>query len=238
VAIVSIPEGDHMPFKLLVLSDIHGKVSNLISILAKAQSLQPDLVVVSGDITHFATRVEEVWSILEVIGRSGLPYCYVLGNCDPPQLRGGIDGMGMCLESNCFTVGGFSIIGAGGSAPTPFGTPFETDEQEIIDRLEIGRSKCQSKNNESLVIVTHNPPRGHVIDKTRAGSHVGSPKLLKYILEKKPILAISGHIHEAAGAELIGDTTAMNPGPALRGSYALVEIDVERRQAFVHHGTL
>jgi Icc-related predicted phosphoesterase len=227
-----------MPFKLLALSDIHGKVSSLTSILAKVQPLHPDLVVVSGDITHFATQVDEVWSILEVIGRSGLPYCYVLGNCDPPQLRGGIDGMGMCLESNCFTVGGFSIIGAGGSTLTPFGTPFETDEQDIIDRLETGRSKCQGKDNENFIIVTHNPPRGQIIDKTRAGSHVGSPKLLKYILEKKPILALSGHIHEAAGAELIGDTTAANPGPALRGLYAFIEIDVERRQAFVHNGSL
>lgn len=227
-----------MTFRLLALSDIHGKVSSLASILTKTQPLKPDLVVVAGDISHFATQAEEVWSILEIIGRSGIPYCYVLGNCDPPQLRGGIDGMGMCLESNCFTVGGFRIVGAGGSTPTPFGTPFETDEQDILNRLEAGKSKCRSQVDSDLIIVTHNPPRGQIIDKTRAGTHVGSPRLLKYILEKKPILALSGHIHEAAGAELIGDTTATNPGPAMRGSYAVIEIEAERRQAFVHHGTV
>jgi hypothetical protein len=227
-----------MPFHILALSDIHGKVSSLTAILAKVQPSHPDLVIISGDISHFATQADEVLSILEIIGRSGLPYCYVLGNCDPPQLRGGIDGMGMCIESNCFSVSGFTIVGAGGSTVTPFGTPFETDEQDIINRLEVGRSKCPGSGSENLILVTHNPARGQIIDKTRAGSHVGSPKLLKYILDKKPILALSGHIHEAAGAELIGDTTAANPGPAMRGSYALIEIDAERRQAFVHPGSL
>ena len=51
-----------VPFKLLALSDIHGKVSSLTSILAKVQPERPDLVVVSGDITHFATQADEVWS--------------------------------------------------------------------------------------------------------------------------------------------------------------------------------
>jgi Icc-related predicted phosphoesterase len=227
-----------MPFKLLALSDIHGKKSCLGSILERLSSSKPDLALVCGDITHFATQREELRSVLEVIERSGLPYCYVLGNCDPPELRGGIDGMGTCLESNCLPIRGFNIIGAGGSTPTPFSTPFEIAEQDIIESLENGRSKCPTTGENGLIIVTHNPPRGDIVDKTRAGTHVGSPKFLRYILEKKPLFVLSGHIHEAIGNEILGVTTVLNPGPALRGCYALVEIDSERRYVRVNHGSL
>jgi Icc-related predicted phosphoesterase len=227
-----------MPFKLLALSDIHGKKSCLGDILERITPSRPDLVLVCGDITHFATRAEELTSLFEVIERSGFPYCYVLGNCDPPELRGGVDGIGTCLESNCLPLGSFNIIGAGGATPTPFGTPFEIEEQEIIESLERGRSKCQAAGENGLIIVTHNPPRGDIVDKTRAGTHVGSPKLLRYILEKNPLFVLSGHIHEAVGTEIIGATTVLNPGPALRGFYALVEIDSERRSVLVNLGSL
>lgn len=227
-----------MPFILLVLSDIHGKTSNLSAILERFRQSRPDLVVLCGDITHFAIQAEELWSILEVVERSGFPYCYVLGNCDSPDLREGIAGMGKCLDADCFTAGGFNIIGAGGSTPTPFGTPFEIEEMEIMERLERGRLRSPIKNGNGLIVVTHNPPRGAIVDKTRGGNHVGSPKLLAYILDKKPILALAGHIHEATGTEKIGETTVVNPGPALRGSYAVVEIESEGRDVRVYHGTL
>lgn len=236
VDIVPVLLGDLMPFKLLALSDIHGKKSHLGSILEKLNSSRLDLVVVCGDITHFATQAEELRPVLEVIERSGFPYCYVLGNCDPPELRGGVDCMGTCLESSCLPISGFNIIGAGGATPTPFGTPFETEEQDIIERLERGRLKCQTPGENGLIIVTHNPPRGEIVDKTRMGTHVGSPELLRYILEKKPFLVVTGHIHEATGTEKIGETTVLNPGPALRGCYAIVEIDAERRLVRVDHG--
>lgn len=227
-----------MPFKMLVLSDIHGKKSNLSAILEAFNSSHPDLVILCGDITHFATQAAELWSILDIVERSGFPYCYVLGNCDPPELRGGITGMGTCIESDCVSVGGFNIIGAGGSTPTPFSTPFEVEESDLMERLERGRSRCQNNGRKGLIIVTHNPPRGEVVDKTRGGNHVGCPKLTAYILDKKPVLAITGHIHEAIGTERIGETTVVNPGPVLRGSYAVVEVEDEGRVVRVNHRTL
>lgn len=227
-----------MPFRLLALSDIHGKMSQLGSILEKVNPMRPDLVAVCGDITHFATQEEELRSIFGVIEGTGIPYCYVLGNCDPPQLRSGIAGKGTCLESNCLQISRLNFIGAGGSTPTPFGTPFEIDEEEIVQSLERGRVRCQTEDRDGLIIVTHNPPRGEVVDKTRVGSHVGSPKLLSYILKNKPLLVVSGHIHEARGIERMGLTTIMNPGPALRGCYALAEVDVERGSVDVNLGSL
>jgi hypothetical protein len=226
-----------MPFKVLALSDIHGKKSHLISILKRFNASPPDLVLACGDITHFAITADELRSVLDVFQQSGFMYGYVLGNCDPPELRGGIDGMGRCLDANCLSVAGLDIIGAGGSTWTPFGTPFEIGEGDILERLEKGESRCHPTGEGRLVIVAHNPPRGEIIDKTREGIHVGSPRLLAYILQKKPLLVITGHIHEAIGTELIGETTVVNPGPVLRGCYAVIEIE-DGRQMRVNHGSL
>ena len=42
--------------------------------------------------------------------------------------------------------------------------------------------------------------------------------------DRKPILAISGHIHEAYGVDKIGNTCVINPGALCDGRFAIVEI--------------
>ena len=42
------------------------------------------------------------------------------------------------------------------------------------------------------------------------------------------MLALVGHIHESPGIDVIGETTVMNPGPFMTGSYAEVELDEKK----------
>lgn len=228
-----------MPIRLLCLSDIHSKVSSLSAILNKEVEVgekRPDLIMISGDISHFGDA-KEVERVLGVVDEAGIPYCYVLGNCDPKGNRMGVNAKGRCLESGCMPFKDLAVFGSGGSTHTPFGTPFEVDEEELIASIERSRSTCWGGDGSAgescsgdfpspSIMLVHNPPFGDIVDRTRSGLHVGSQKLRMLILEASPLLVHCGHIHEAAGAEWIGRSLVLNPGPAERGSYALVEIEM------------
>jgi len=73
------------------------------------------------------------------------------------------------------------------------------------------------------VMVTHVPALGFN-DHLRFGQRGGSEGVLRVVQEFKPVLALSGHIHEARGRALSADTVFVNPGPARNGSYASVRL--------------
>ena len=214
-----------MSTKLLALSDIHGKISGLTRIFDSVlPSHKVDLITVSGDVSHFGNSAE-VERILGLVDHTGVPYFYILGNCDPPESKGGVNVKGKCLQNACATFHGIQFAGSGGSSPTPFSTPFEASEDEIAGNILRGRSNCAATPSEPLVLILHNPPIGEVIDRTAFGRHVGSKRLRDLVLELSPVLVQCGHIHEGAGIERIGKSLVFNPGPAMKGKYAIAEIE-------------
>jgi Icc-related predicted phosphoesterase len=214
--------------KLLALTDIHDKISLLTSILDSVlKEKEVDLITVSGDVSDFGV-IEDVERVLRIIDRTGIPFCYILGNCDPMEARNGVKVGGRCMELICETFSGIKIIGAGGATPTPFSTPFEVSENELVGNITQVISECCGSNcTEPLMLLTHNPPRGEVVDRLRTGLHAGSKKLRDLILQSSPLLVQCGHIHEAPGVERIGRSTVFNPGPVFRGRYAIVGIEDE-----------
>ena len=218
----------HTALKILALTDIHDKVSSLTSILDSVlKARQIDLITVSGDVSNFGSG-EDVERVLHLIEMTGVPFCYILGNCDPIEFRNGVNVGGKCLESKCGTFSGINIIGSGGATPTPFGTPFEVSEDEIVENVARSISECCGSGcTGPVMLLIHNPPRGEVVDMLRTGLHTGSKKLRDLILQSSPLLVQCGHIHEAPGVERIGRSVVFNPGPVFRGRYALAEIEGE-----------
>jgi Icc-related predicted phosphoesterase len=218
----------HTALKILALTDIHDKVSSLTSILDSVlKARQIDLITVSGDVSNFGSG-EDVERVLHLIEMTGVPFCYILGNCDPIEFRNGVNVGGKCLESKCGTFSGINIIGSGGATPTPFGTPFEVSEDEIVENVARSISECCGSGcTGPVMLLIHNPPRGEVVDRLRTGLHTGSKKLRDLILQSSPLLVQCGHIHEAPGVERIGRSVVFNPGPVFRGRYALAEIEGE-----------
>jgi Icc-related predicted phosphoesterase len=211
--------------KLLALTDIHGKISSLTGILGSVlPSHRIDLITISGDISHFGDGAE-VERILGHVDQTGIPYCYILGNCDPPDKKGGVNARGKCVQDACASFDGINVAGSGGSMPTPFGTPFEVAEDEIVGNLLRNISRCPSLPPlGALMLISHNPPFGGTFDRTSFGQHVGSRRLKDLILEISPALVQCGHIHEGAGVERMGKSLVFNPGPAMKGRYAIAEI--------------
>jgi len=108
---------------------------------------------------------------------------------------------------------------------TPWDTPRECPEDELLEKLQKEFSRLES--HENLVCNFHAPPYGTVIDlapkldekaqvKVRYGSPemvpVGSKSVRQVMEEYQPLLGLHGHIHESAGLEHIGRTLCVNPG--------------------------
>ena len=111
---------------------------------------------------------------------------------------------------------GWNFFGFGGGLPSNSGMPFEIDE-DIVERSL--RAIAISEG----IMVTHTPAYG-MNDASRAGQSLGSEGILRVAKEFKPVLALSGHVHESRGKVLTMDTAFVNPGPAKNGLYASIRI--------------
>ena len=203
--------------RIYVVADIHGSAEAARRIREDLARLRPDVFVAAGDITHFGP----VAYARELFGGLTVPALAVPGNCDPRSLVPVLDELGVNLHGRRVTVGGRTFVGIGGANPTPFNTPFELSEDEILGML-------RRTMERGAILVSHPPPRG-VVDVVHSGAHVGSTAVRAVVEEYEPPLVLCGHIHEARGVAKLGPTTIVNPGAAREGHGALVDVDEEIR---------
>ncbi len=198
--------------RFLVISDIHGhpKAANWVN--RRIYELNPDAVIVLGDITHFGPP-EWAGQFLSQIKKK----VYAIpGNCDPPGTLAYIEKNATSLHQKKMKIGGHTFIGFGGSNPTIFSTPFEIPEEQIL------RSLSPLMEN-GAVLVLHAPPLGHN-DVPMSGGHVGSESLARLVQRYRPLVVLAGHIHEDRGIVEDEGTMFINPGPAKDGHAVLLEL--------------
>jgi hypothetical protein len=210
---------------ILVLSDIHNDVENILSYIDKVTLLDFDLVVCPGDFTDITvpkgfTKVDVGRLIIEELGGLKKPILAVPGNMDK-EIIPLLEKEKISLHGNGRIVKDVGFYGFGG-AKTPFSTPLEPEENEIKTGLELGFEKV--KTAKTKVQVTHNPPARTKVDLLYTGAHVGSETVRKFIEEKQPAVAISSHIHEARGTDELGKTKLINTGRFPEGYCGLVTI--------------
>jgi Icc-related predicted phosphoesterase len=123
---------------------------------------------------------------------------------------------------------GHTMISLGYSNPTPWKTPREIEEAELVQRITAafqGMDNC-----EKVVFNMHVPPVDSTLDTcpqldtstdpptviTSGGEPVlfgaGSQAVRDAIERYQPLLSLHGHIHESRNVTRIGRTTAVNPG--------------------------
>lgn len=208
--------------KLIVGSDFHGNEVMVERFVERAEEEHAETILICGDITNFGT-LREATRLLSVFTRPRVPVLFVPGNCDPPSLLG-VDLEGVrSLHGKSISYGGIAFLGIGGSPPTPFHTPFEIEEEEIM--AELNRAAEHLIDDREFVLLSHAPPRGTRLDRTRFGLHVGSISVRRFIEDKRPLIVFCGHIHEARGEDRLGDTVLINSGPARHGDYVLASVD-------------
>jgi Icc-related predicted phosphoesterase len=113
----------------------------------------------------------------------------------------------------------------GWSNPTPWHSPRECTEEQLLEKLE--KTVSQLKSVETSCFCFHVPPYNSTIDMAPkldaslrpvyeggrpAFIPVGSTSVRKVIEKYQPLLGLHGHIHESPGSVKIGKTQCINPG--------------------------
>ena len=112
--------------------------------------------------------------------------------------------------------------------PTPWETPREAKEQDLMKMLEKQLRRIDASEQKYLICNFHAPPYGTMLDLAPKldknlnvimrfdGSpemeHVGSKSVRAFIEQYQPKIGLHGHIHEAAADQKIGRTLVINPG--------------------------
>lgn len=202
---------------ILLLSDLHGRVEGLERI-AKGR----DVVLLAGDITNFG-GIEKAQTILSILESNCSAVLGVVGNCDPPEIREQLQSRGFLLDERVVEVDNYCIVGAGGTEPASFNRQKEYPNSSFYKVFQ--KIKPSLKKEKPLLFVSHQPPFRTLLDQFAPDRHTGSLAIRTFIEEMQPILAVSGHLHEARGTDKIGKTILVNPGPFKDGYYATAEID-------------
>jgi Icc-related predicted phosphoesterase len=212
--------------KILEVADFHNDIENVFNFLDKLSLLEFDVIVCPGDFTDYNvpkgfTRIDLASIIVEELKTFKKPIIAVPGNMDYEIIEF-LEKEGISVHGRSKIIDNFGFYGFGG-AKTPFETPLEPSEEEMRKGLE--KAYEEIKNCEYKIQVTHVPPFKTKLDIISSGAHVGSETVRNFIEEKKPIVAICAHIHEARGIDEIGKTKIINSGRFPEGYCGLIKIE-------------
>jgi Icc-related predicted phosphoesterase len=191
--------------RILAFSDLHRDLDQAAKLVE--MSADADVVLGAGD---FASVHEGLDETIEALAPIAVPTVLVPGNNETIEALRDAAGpwpAATVLHGEAAEIEGVPFFGLGAGIPvTPWDWSFDLDEGAATAML----GDCP----EGAVLVLHSPPRGHC-DSAGSGDHFGSEALLAGIEERRPRLAVCGHIHESWGCEsTIGDTPVRNLGPA------------------------
>lgn len=199
-----------------------------------------DLLILNGDLTNFGT-VEDAQKVISAASMAASSVVAQFGNLDQPEVNEFLEEANINLHNQARLIdGALCLVGVGGSNITPFSTPSEFSEAALGGFAEQGyqqalqllsESKELAKKPIPLILVSHTPPYETSVDRLSNGTPVGSSAIRKFIIKRQPDLCICGHIHEAAGADMLGRTPIYNPGQLADGGW--LEIDINNSHVSV-----
>lgn len=194
--------------KLLICTDIHRSMKALKSIRKKIQKHNPDLICCAGDVSIADRSTKEILKTLSRIARNR-KVLMLHGNHEDESTF-----QNLCKEFNNIIflhkkhiiIGNVIFFGYGGDGFSMIDNEFKRIGKKFLEF---------AKKNRTLktVLLTHGPPYKTRLDRIFDG-YCGNKSYREFIVKCKPVLAVSGHIHENFGKEdFIGITRIINPGP-------------------------
>lgn len=210
----------------IIVGDVHNQTDKLEAVAGLAEA---DGIIISGDLT-FAGGAEAAQKVLRAAQAKGRLVAAQIGNMDKADINDLLDGAGLNLHGKAARLHPrLTAIGVGGSNKTPFNTPSEFGEDEIAALLDAALKSAG--DYEKLLLVAHAPPLNTECDRLANGAHAGSRAVRDFIERVQPDLCVCGHIHEARGMDMIGNTPVINPGAFAEGGYVRITLDNDGLEA-------
>ncbi|AQQ09919.1 phosphodiesterase [Sedimentisphaera cyanobacteriorum] len=198
--------------KLVLLSDIHSRFPRSDELESELKTA--DAVLISGDITGFGSY-DEGEAIIKHIKKFCKSVFAVGGNCDTFEIARMIENLDVSVHGQAGNAGGLCVTGVSGVERGRMPLNF-------YDILE--NSIASEKNCRKLAVISHEPAFG--TDRCgRSSSRKGNRNIREFAEKYQPVLAVSGHVHEAWGSQKIGKTVYINPGAWLERRFATVMLD-------------
>ena len=203
--------------RFLVISDIHGNLENLEKLSDEFKSA--DAVLFAGDFAEFG-KAETGKPVLELLCKKHDQVFAVLGNCDESDFLAELEARDISVQKSAAFFDSLCVCGSGGGSKFTGTTPFERTDEELLSDF----SPVQDGEKwHNLIAIMHNPPKDTKCDMLPNGIHVGSVLLRDFIEKTEPLAVITGHIHESANIDTVGQTIVINPGALAEGKYAVLE---------------
>jgi len=188
--------------RILVFSDIHGDKAAL----TRLMDMDADMYVAAGDLATFARGLD---ALAPILARRAEKMWILPGNHEhATQIEAYCERYGFqTLHGKSLTINGVHLAGLGHSNPTPFHTPGEDSEETIAANLEAFAAL------KPLTLICHCPPLDTPLDEAAPGKHFGSRAVRSFVDTYQPQWFLCGHIHEAAGRDvMLGQTRGINVG--------------------------
>ena len=176
--------------------DVHGALSRLSRVVEFVREWNADAVLATGGFGNVGSGAPTRSGCERILAELGVPVFSVPGNHDPPG-----SALGESLHRRLRDFRGVRLYGIGGGGPQLQGFPSEWTDAELA-RLEIPHWD---------LLLSHSPPGNTSLDRNAEGVHVGS-QVLRRQVEAARGAFVCGHIHEAVGAEVVGNCLCYNAG--------------------------
>jgi Icc-related predicted phosphoesterase len=207
-----VPKPAARALNILASADLHGRGGAADWFYELAAERKPELIVFAGDFIT-GKPLEFLREMLRELRRLAPAVHVIPGNWDPREAlitldEEAQDGLRNLHKAAAYC-NGYIFAGLGGSITTPPGnTPMEQPDEGFADPLR--------PYLPADVWLLHQPLMGFR-DRIGSGANVGSDSLRSLWQEQevKPLLVLSGHIHEAGGVDVYGGSSFVNPGPLL-----------------------
>ncbi len=241
-------------FRLLCVSDTHNAWSNLDKAARLAASCDAVLLTgdvgVYNHETKAVSELEAEHDLDAALRRleqgHDRPVFFIPGNHDAPvsmrepkKRRFGARAVNLHDEARVPLADGLVMAGLGGSVPAYSngyivwaGFPFT--EHQFGERLDAlwSRTAAQLQGDEQVLLATHVGPAevSTTISLKEPGAPIdsGSTNLRRLLndelLQRRVLVDVHGHTHDASGSARVGRVTVVNPGALLEGRYATVEV--------------
>lgn len=203
--------------KILAIADVHGDIAKTKRLVKMMDSINPDVIVLAGDITQFGPR-ESAKDVLGELEKSKKQVLAIIGNNDTTDVREELKEKGIDMHNKALEMEGVGFVGFQGPQAMSLGG------MRILNYDPIHYKLKDIKKCDQRVMISHVPPAETKADVLFTGQHVGSDFLRETIEDEEPDLLICGHIHEARSVDKIGNTTVVNTGALCEGYAAIINL--------------